>query len=49
MKNQFGNILSYTWPLQRHDTTHIAIQLFLWQMTYLEFANDVVHLHNIER
>ena len=30
--------------------TNIGIKLdFHWQMTHVESANDVVHLHNIER
>ena len=33
----------------RNMTTNIEIKLgFLQQMTHVEFANDVVHLHNIE-
>jgi hypothetical protein len=29
---------------------HIGIKVgFDWQMTHIEFANDVVHLHNIEQ
>ena len=36
--------------LWRHDTTNIGIKLiFHWQMTHVEYANDVVHLHNIEQ
>ena len=28
----------------------LALNLgFHWQMTHVEFANDIVHLHNIER
>ena len=31
------------------NTTNIVIKLgFHWQMTHVEYANDVVHLHNIE-
>jgi hypothetical protein len=31
-------------------TTNMDIKLgFHWQMTHVESANDVVHLHNIER
>ena len=47
MKSQFNNILSYMWHVYKHDTT---IKLgFRQQMTHVEFANEVVHLHNIER
>ena len=50
MKSQIGNILSYPWPVQSHDASNISIKLgFHWQMTHVEYANSVVHLHNIER
>ena len=32
-----------------HDTTNIGIELgFNWQMTHVESASDVVHLHIID-
>ena len=45
--------LSFKKKIQYHfftcDTTNIRIELgFHWQMTHVESANEVVHLHNIE-
>ena len=49
MTSQFGNILSYMWPLYSHDTINIGIRCgFQRQMTHVESANGVVHVHNIE-
>ena len=48
LKSQVDNIFSYPWPI-RYDIANIGIKLgFHWQMTHVEFANDV-HLHNFER
>jgi hypothetical protein len=49
-EKQLCSILSYMWPLQGHGITNIGIDLGIhWQMTRVEYANDVVHLHNMEQ
>jgi hypothetical protein len=49
MKSQSNNILCYMCPFYRYDTTNIGIELGShWQMTHVESANEVVHLHNIK-
>ena len=44
----FGVILAKA-KLHPPSSTNIGIKLgFHWQMTHVEYANDVVPLHNIE-
>ena len=50
-KKQFGNIFYLTCDHFKGMTQPILTLKvgFHWQMTHVEFANDVVHFHNIER
>jgi hypothetical protein len=46
----YCNILSYRDQLYRRHTINIGIELGVhWQKTHVEYASDVVHLHNVER
>lgn len=51
MKSQSDNILSYnvTTLETTNDTTNVDIGLGIhWQMTHVEYASDVNHLHKVE-